>query len=83
MMMVAKSVGLKPGKFTHFVDNLHIYDRHIEQAIEIYNRMPKQNEEVDFLLNTEETDFYKISLSDFELNNYYPIEPQLKFEVAE
>ena len=32
LMMVARHVGLKPGVFMHVVDNIHIYDRHIEQA---------------------------------------------------
>ena len=35
LMMVARHVGLKPGVFMHVVDNLHIYDRHIEQAKEL------------------------------------------------
>ena len=40
MMMVARHVGLKPGVFMHVVDNLHIYDRHIEQAKELISRTP-------------------------------------------
>ena len=37
-MMVARHVGLKPGVFCHYVNNAHIYDRHIIQAEEILKR---------------------------------------------
>src|SRR5690606_4197207 len=29
-MMVCGHLGYKPGKFCHFVENLHIYDRHFD-----------------------------------------------------
>ena len=41
-MMVAKHCGLKPGKFMHFVQNLHIYDKHIPIAKEILNTNHKR-----------------------------------------
>ena len=33
LVMVAWECGLKPRKFTHFIQNLHIYDRHIRRTI--------------------------------------------------
>ena len=39
LLMVAKATGYKPGLFTYNVANLHLYDRHIEQAKEIYESM--------------------------------------------
>ena len=37
-MMVARHCGYNTGKFTHFVANEQIYDRHIEQAKEMLDR---------------------------------------------
>ena len=37
-MMVARHCGYNPGRFTHFVANEQIYDRHIEQAKEMLDR---------------------------------------------
>lgn len=39
-MMVASDLNFLPGKFCHFVQNLHVYDRHMEAANEILNRTP-------------------------------------------
>ena len=57
-LMVAKAVGLKPGILTHVIGNVHIYDRHIEQANELVNRLPVSGKEPKLLLNTDETNFY-------------------------
>ena len=38
LMMIARHTGYKAGVFCHFVQNEQIYDRHEEQAIEIFNR---------------------------------------------
>lgn len=38
LMMIARHTGYEAGVFTHFVANEQIYDRHVDQAIEIGNR---------------------------------------------
>lgn len=82
MMKVAKHCRYKLGTFGHFVQNLHIYDRHIEQAKELLSREPK-GDSVELRLNVDDgTDFYSIQASDFELVNYDPIRPQLKFDLG-
>ena len=80
-MMVARHVGLKPGKFTHFVDNLHIYDRHIKQAKEILARTPS-NKQPKLILKEGKTNFYDFTIDDFELIDYEPVKPQLRFELG-
>lgn len=87
-MMIAKHCSYKVGKFAHFVQNNHIYDRHLEQAnilLERANEM-EQSEQVGqpiLKLNVPEgTNFYDIKESDFELVNYNPIRPNLKFELG-
>lgn len=81
-LMVAKAVGLKPGMLTHVIGNVHIYDRHIEQANELVNRLPVSGKEPKLLLNTDETNFYNFTLEDFELIDFEAAGPQLKFEMA-
>lgn len=38
MIMVARHCGYELGNFCHFVQNLHIYDRHLDQAKELLDR---------------------------------------------
>ena len=81
MMMVARHVGLKPGVFMHVVDNLHIYDRHIDQAKELISREPS-NKQPKLILKEGKTNFYDFTIDDFEIIDYEPVKPQLKFELG-
>lgn len=80
-LMIAKAVGLEVGKFTHYIENLHLYDRHIEQAKEMIERFSSVSRP-KLILNTDKTDFYNFNIDDFEVVDYRPIKPQLKFELA-
>jgi thymidylate synthase len=77
--MIAQSVGLKVGKLNHYINNLHIYDRHIEQAKELLDRRIKDAPTLK--INPNVTDFYDFTVDDFELIGYNPHE-QMKFEIA-
>lgn len=81
LMMVARSVGLKPGVFMHVVENLHIYDRHIEQAKELLSRTPSEKQP-KLILKEGKTNFYDFTIDDFEMVDYEPVKPQLKFELG-
>ena len=81
MMMVARHVGLKPGVFMHVVDNLHIYDRHIDQAKELISREPS-NKQPKLILKEGKTNFCDFTIDDFEIIDYEPVKPQLKFELG-
>lgn len=82
-MMVARHIGLKPGVFCHYVNNAHIYDRHIIQAEEILKRKPQENSEsIRLVLNPDKTNFYDFTIDDFTIENYDPVKPNLKFELA-
>jgi thymidylate synthase len=66
-MMVACHLGYEVGTFAHFVQNYHIYDRHLEACHELLSR-----EVIDFQpyikLNAPiGTNFYDITLDDFEI----------------
>lgn len=81
-MMVAKHCGYEVGHFAHFVQNLHIYDRHVEQAKSLLSRRPRIQTPTLNLNVPDGTNFYDISEKDFELVDYQPVEPQLKFELG-
>ncbi|QUY64962.1 thymidylate synthase [Helcococcus kunzii] len=82
-MMVARHVGLEPGTFCHYVNNAHIYDRHLTQIEELLSREGQTDaENIRLILNPEKTNFYDFTIDDFTLENYKPQKPNLKFELA-
>ena len=81
-MMIAKHFGWKVGKFFYFINNLHIYDNQFEQAEELLRREPS-NCQPRLVLNVpDKTNFFDIKVEDFELVDYDPVKPQLKFDLA-
>ena len=81
-MMIAKHFGWKVGKFFYFINNLHIYDNQFEQAEELLRR-EATNCQPRLVLNVPDgTNFFDIKPEDFELVDYNPVKPQLKFDLA-
>lgn len=81
-MMIAKHFGWKVGKFFYFINNLHIYDNQFEQAQALLNREPADCQPRLVLNVSDGTDFFDIKPEDFELLDYEPVKPQLKFDLA-
>lgn len=88
-MMIAKHLGFGVGTFSVHTKNMHIYDRHIENANKIMKAYQvlneRKNNPIDFkLVVPEKTNFYDIKESDFVMVNYNPIthEPKLKFDLG-
>lgn len=82
MMMFAHDAGLKPAVFTHFIQDMHVYDRHEEQANELLRRsLFGPDPQVTISSRMEGKGFYDFTPDDFEVWNYEPKE-QIKFEVA-
>lgn len=78
--MLAQVSGLRVGELVHVVNNLHIYDRHMEHVGKIIF-----NEEYDapkFTINKDIKDFYDFTVDDFKLENYKATSLDIKFEVA-
>jgi len=77
--MIAQSTEYKVGKFHHYINNLHIYDRHIEQAKEILTReecvAPK------LIIDDSIKNFYDFKPEHFTLEGYKP-HSQIKLDVA-
>lgn len=82
LMMVAKHCNYRVGNFCHFVQNLHIYDAHLEQAKILLERKPSDKKPKLVLNVPDGTNFYEIETSDFELIDYEPVKPNLKFKLG-
>lgn len=84
--MIAKHLGIKPGRFTWFYNNIQIYDRHLAQAKEMLER-----ESVDcnpkIVLNEDKNNFYDFEVADVKIVDY-PREliktknPNMKFDIG-
>ena len=81
-MMIAKHFGWKVGKFFYFINNLHIYDNQFEQAEELLRREATNCQPRLVLNGPDGTNFFDIKPEDFELVDYDPVKPQLKFDLA-
>lgn len=80
MMMVAKHCGYKVGKYTHFIQNAHIYDRHIPIAEEFLTR-PWSELQPKLHLMSGSDNFYDIGIEDFLVVNYLP-QKKVNIEIA-
>lgn len=84
--MVAKELGLIPGTFTWKPVNVQIYDRHIDQAIEMLNREPVDCK-AEISVNEDINNFDDFMPDDIKIIDY-PREkikeknPQLKFPLG-
>jgi len=84
--LIARHLGLTPGRFSWFYNNIQIYDRHIEQAKELINREPVDCDPYIWL-NPEKTNFYDFTPEDIEVRGYprkliKEKNPQMKFEIG-
>jgi thymidylate synthase len=73
LMMVAKHCKLKPGKFTHFIQNTHIYCRHIPIAKEILSR-PISEKQPKLIFEPKSDNFFEFTIDDFKVVDYEPQE---------
>lgn len=90
LMMIAKATGYEPGVFSHYIANeqLYTHETYLKAAKEILKRY-EENLSTPFyhtvpklILNTEKMNFYDFTIDDFEIKDYEPIKPQLKFELG-
>ena len=81
-LMIAKHFGWQVGKFFYFVNNLHIYDNQFDNANILLSRTPSDKNPVLKLNVADGTNFFDIKDTDFELVDYEPVKPQLRFDLA-
>lgn len=78
-LMIAQVTDLKPGDFIHTFGDAHLYNNHLDQAVEQLSRQPRPLPEM--LLNPEVTDIFAFSFNDFVLGGYNPY-PHIPAPVA-
>lgn len=80
-LMVCSHLGYKPGKFCHFIQNLHIYDRHIDAAKEL---LEKETLNIQPYIKLKcDKNFYDFTIDDFEIGNIKGITKlKSKLEIA-
>jgi thymidylate synthase len=72
---IAKECGLNVGVFTHFVQDLHLYNKHEQQARELIKRYD-ENDVWDSelpILKIADKPFFELTDDDFELVGYNPL----------
>lgn len=80
LMMIAKATGYKPGKFSRFVQNMHIYDRHIETAKE-YLKRESLAPNARIVFKPKSDNFYEFTIDDFRIEEY-EAHKSIKTEIA-
>ncbi len=84
--LVARHIGMEPGRFTWQYDNVQLYDRHLDNAIEMMYREPITCEpKVE--INPNKDNFYDMEVKDVEIKDYKKakikeLNPKLTFAVG-
>ncbi|MDO5026527.1 MAG: thymidylate synthase [Tissierellia bacterium] len=81
LRMVAQVTGYEAGNFVHFVQNLHIYDRHIEMVEEIIKE-DSDKEGPSLWINPEVKELEDFTIDDFKLIDYKPSDKKYKIPIA-
>lgn len=77
--MIAHVSGLQAGEFIHTFGDVHLYNNHVDQAMEQLSRTPQALPGLK--INPTVTDLYCFRYEDFEIIDYHP-EPAIKAPVA-
>ena len=70
LCMIAQVTGLKPGKFTHVINNAHIYENHVDALREQLSRRDQALPAPKISVNSQITDFYDFTPDDIVLEGY-------------
>lgn len=79
--LIAQVVGLKPGLFTHVINNAHVYENHIEALKLQIERKVKGYKSPSLWVNPNIKDFYQFKPEDINLIGYQHL-GKLPMEVA-
>ena len=86
LYMMAREVGMKPGRFTWFYDNVQIYDRHLDAAEELLNREPIEcSPKVkidDNVKGFDDMSTENVKITDYPIEEIKKKNKQLKLEIA-
>lgn len=86
--MVAREVGMEPGYFTWKPVNVQLYDRHLNQAIELLERHPVDGIDATIKLREDASCFDEMTTADLKILDQEAIQkvkkinPQLTFQLG-
>ena len=75
--MIAQETGLELGEFSHFINDAHIYENHIEELKKQVTREPLPLSNLEIAIKP----FWELTFDDFKLHNYQH-HPAIHFAVA-
>ena len=79
--LIAKVSGLKPGQFTHVINNAHIYENHVEALRTQLARRDQALAAPRIVIDDDVTDFYAVTPDQIRLEGYEHL-GKLSMEVA-
>lgn len=79
---LAQECGLEVGVFSHYVHDLHLYNKHVEQAKELIRRFNEEKQYDLPKLKIADKPFFELTADDFELIDYKHHGSIGKIEVA-
>ena len=79
--LIAQVTDLRPGLFTHVINNAHIYENHVEALKLQLSRREEALPAPKLIINPEIKDFYKFTLDDIKLDDYKHL-GKIEMEVA-
>lgn len=82
MSAIAKECNLDVGMFTHFIQDFHIYNKHISQVEEMIRRYEQEEDLPLPQLKIADKPFFELTADDFELVDYKHHGSIGKIEVA-
>ena len=68
--LIARSVGLRPGLFTHVINNAHIYENHVEALKTQLTRRREALPAPQLVIDEGITDFYEFRPENIRLEGY-------------
>lgn len=79
--LIAQSAGLKPGLFTHIINNAHIYENHVDAIRTQLSRRDQAMAAPKLIINPDIHNFYDFTIDDINLEEYHHL-GKLSMEVA-
>lgn len=82
LRMVAQVTGYKAGEFVHFIQNAHVYKRHIPIVCDIMKNEYDKNLKPNLIINPSVKEFKDFKIDDFTLNDYKPNDKKYDIDIA-
>ena len=80
-LLIAQVTNLKPGLFTHVINNAHIYENHVEGLKKQLTRKNQAYDAPKLVINPDIKDFYDFTPDDINLEDYQ-YRAAIKMEVS-